>query len=77
MEAAVAQLAIMALQTLIREAPGLFLKIQAVLSKPDVTPEEIEALKQEILGDTYEKLVPNSQLRGAPEVDDERDIRQD
>ena len=62
MENALAQLAIYALQTLIKEAPGLYARIRATLTRDEVTVESLEALKQEIAGDTYEKLVTNSQL---------------
>lgn len=57
-----AQILAIVLPALLREAPGLYSSFMAVASKPDITPEELEAKAAEILGDTYAKLVPNSQL---------------
>lgn len=62
METILAGIAVTALQTLIKESPALFGAIRETMSKQDVTVEDIESLKQRIASDTYEKLVPNSQL---------------
>lgn len=62
MQNALVQLVIFGIQQLIAHAPELWPKIQAVIGKKDVTVAELQALRNEIEGDTYEKLVPHSQL---------------
>lgn len=44
------------------EAPGAIAAIRALLNKDNPTDSDFEAAKEQIRADTYEKLVPNSQL---------------
>lgn len=56
------QLAFFATEQLIKHAPALFADFQKLVSKTDVTAEDLRAKREEIAADTYEKLVPNSKL---------------
>lgn len=62
MQTAVAQMIILGIQFLIREAPGAITTIRELINKPQPTDADFEAAKEKIRNDTYEKLVPNSQL---------------
>lgn len=56
------QIGILALQALVREAPGAIVKIRETLGKAEITSDDWDKLRAEIQGDTYEKLVPASKL---------------
>jgi len=62
MEAILAGIAIEALKTLIKESPAMYASIRDAINKPGVTPEELSALREKIIADSYQKLVTNSQL---------------
>lgn len=62
MNPAVAQIAVIALQALIQEAPGMIMRIREIVNKENPTKEDWEKLKAEITADTYEALVTASRL---------------
>lgn len=62
MEKALVDLAVLAIQALIRELPGAVDGIRALVNKDNPTEADFEAAKQQIRDDTYGKLVTNSQI---------------
>lgn len=58
----IAGVVVMGLQWLIREAPGLYASITALVNKKDVSEADFIALKAQIEKDTYGSIVTNSQL---------------
>jgi len=66
MNNAIFQLALFAVEQLIKHAPTLFLEFQKLISKADVTLAEIEAERVRISSQTYESLVPHSRLKDDP-----------
>lgn len=58
----IAGFVVMGLQWLIREAPGLYVSISALVGKKDVTDADFEAAKEQIAKDTYGSIVTNSGL---------------
>ena len=55
-------LALFAAEQLIKYAPGMFASFQTLISKPGVTVEELRAERTRIAAQTYESLVPHTQL---------------
>lgn len=66
MNSATYQMVIIGLQALLAEAPGLVTSIRDALNKDEITPADWDALRAQVEGDTYEKLVPASKLTEAP-----------
>lgn len=58
----IAGFVVMGLKWLIRESPTTYSKITTLINKPNPTDADFDAAKAEVAGDTYGKLVPNSQL---------------
>lgn len=58
----IAGFVVMGLQWLIREAPGLYASISALINKKDVTDADFEAAKAQIAKDDYSSIVTNSGL---------------
>jgi len=58
----VATLVLTGLEMLLRYAPGAFVQIKQVLAKENVSAEDIRHLRDQVLTDTYENIVTNSQL---------------
>jgi len=55
-------LALFAAEQLLKYAPGMFVSFQKLISKPGVTVEELKAERARIAAQTYESLVPHTQL---------------
>lgn len=55
-------LAIMGVEYLVKEYPIVSAELKKLLSKPNPTPQDWADMRAGVLAETYEKLVPNSQL---------------
>ncbi len=62
MQNAILSMALFAAEQLLREAPMLFLQLQKALSSKDVTADEIRARRKSIADQTFEQLVPHSEI---------------
>lgn len=60
MNPATIALAIQFIQLAIQEEPAIAAELKAILSKADPTPADWEALKQKVLGDSFESLAPDA-----------------
>jgi hypothetical protein len=69
MTPALASVAVFALEQLLKEAPHIYAGIVAVFSKPDVTIADLQQLRSDIQAETYEQLVPATQLPPAPQIE--------
>lgn len=56
------QVALFAVEQLLKYAPSLFVELQSILARTDVTVEEIRAKRDAIANQKFEDLVPNSEL---------------
>jgi hypothetical protein len=63
MSPAYAQLVLFGLQELIQHAPELAADIQALLTKPDATPADWEALRARVKAKSYFDYVQKSSLQ--------------
>lgn len=54
-------------EELVKIAPGVVTDIQTVLSKPQATPDDWQAIKDKVLAKRYEDFVPDTQI-GKPPV---------
>lgn len=52
-----------AAEQLLKEAPHLYAGLAAIFSKPDVTLEDLQKLRADILNERYEDFVPATQLK--------------
>lgn len=64
---AILSTALFAVEQLLRHAPGLFVQFQAIIAAKDVTAEAIRQKRREIAAQTFEQLVPHSEI--PPETD--------
>lgn len=62
MENALLRLALFAGQQLLLHSPELFARFQALISKPNVTIEDIQKLDAEIASASYSSIVTNTQI---------------
>ena len=62
MQQSLLQLAIFAAEQLIKHAPELFSAFRDLITRQDVTVEELQAERMRIASQTYEQLVPHTQL---------------
>lgn len=62
MTPALATTIIFGLEQLLKEAPAMYASIAALFQKTDVTVEDLQALRAQIAGETYEGFVPDSKL---------------
>lgn len=67
MQNALYSLALFAAEQLLRQAPLLFLDLQKALTSKSVTADELRARRDVIQSQTFEQLVPHSEL--PPEID--------
>ena len=54
--------ALFAVEQLLRYAPGLFTQFQTIISQKDVTADDIRQRRHEIAAQTFEQLVPHSEI---------------
>lgn len=59
-QAALIQLGVLALQSLLREAPAAIAGIRELLAKDDPTDADYEVARAKIAADTYASLVPEA-----------------
>lgn len=60
------ELAILALQLLLKEAPGAINAIRELVAKENPTDADFELAKAKITVDSYKSIVTNSQLPPTP-----------
>jgi len=63
---AILSTALFAVEQLLRYAPGLFAQFQTIIAAKDITAEDIRQKRHEIAAQTFEQLVPHSEI--PPEV---------
>jgi len=68
MQNALYSLALFAAEQLLRAAPTLFLDLQKALTSKNVTADELRARRDAIEGQTYEQLVPHSEIPAESET---------
>ena len=54
--------ALFAVEQLLRYAPGLFAQFQAIVATKDITADAIRQKRHEIAAQTFEQLVPHSEI---------------
>lgn len=54
--------ALFAVEQLLRYAPDLFTQFQTIIAAKDITADEIRAKRHAIAAQTFEQLVPHSEL---------------
>ena len=59
--------ALFAVEQLLRYAPSLFVQFQTIVAEKDITADAIRQKRHEIASQTYEQLVPHSEI--PPETD--------
>ena len=67
-QGALFELALFALQELLRHAPEMFAELAALFSKPGVSVEDIDKLRAEIAGTRYKDLVPQTRIPPAEQT---------
>lgn len=61
-QAALLQVALFATEQLLKQSPKLFLQFQDMVANTDITIEALRAKRESLAKQTFEELVPNSQL---------------
>lgn len=56
-----------AAEQLLKQSPKIFLEFQKIVAEKDITVEAIRSKREAIAEQTFEQLVPNSQL--PPEIE--------
>lgn len=64
---AILSTALFAVEQLLRYAPGLFTQFQIIIAAKDITADDIRQKRHEIAAQTFEQLVPHSEI--PPETD--------
>ena len=66
-EAAILSISLFTAEQLLKQSPKLFLQFQQLLAEKNITVEQLRAKREAIAKQTFEELVPNSEL--PPELD--------
>lgn len=61
MSAALLQLALFAVEQLIKHAPEMYVQFREIFANPDITVDEIRAKREAIAGQQFKDFVPHSE----------------